>query len=72
VILLLSTSDTDLLSARSSDREYRLGNPSRLGVAELPGLLDGVKIVVARILGTPRSDGSGGCFPSPERIRSRC
>ncbi|MDX3190041.1 cobaltochelatase subunit CobN [Streptomyces sp. MN03-5084-2B] len=55
MILLLSTSDTDLLSARSSDREYRLGNPSRLGVAELPGLLDGVKIVVARILGTPRS-----------------
>ncbi|WP_103351970.1 cobaltochelatase subunit CobN [Amycolatopsis sp. CA-128772] len=55
MILLLSTSDTDLLSARSSDREYRLGNPSRLDVAELPGLLDGVKIVVARILGTPRS-----------------
>jgi len=55
VILLLSTSDTDLLSARSSMREYRLGNPARLDVAELPGLLDGVKIVVARILGTPRS-----------------
>ncbi|MGW4063545.1 cobaltochelatase subunit CobN [Amycolatopsis sp. NPDC004747] len=55
MILLLSTSDTDLLSARSSDREYRLGNPSRLGVAELPGLLDGVRIVIARILGTPRS-----------------
>ncbi|MFF1609674.1 cobaltochelatase subunit CobN [Amycolatopsis sp. NPDC058278] len=55
MILLLSTSDTDLLSARSSDREYRLGNPSRLDVGELPGLLDGVKIVVARILGTPRS-----------------
>ncbi|WP_410596758.1 cobaltochelatase subunit CobN [Amycolatopsis sp. lyj-23] len=55
MILLLSTSDTDLLSARSSGGEYRLGNPSRLDVAELPGLLDGVKIVVARILGTPRS-----------------
>jgi cobaltochelatase CobN len=55
VILLLSTSDTDLLSARSSEHEYRLGNPSRLDVAELPGLLDGVQIVVARILGTPRS-----------------
>ncbi|ADJ48787.1 cobaltochelatase CobN [Amycolatopsis mediterranei S699] len=55
MILLLSTSDTDLLSARSSEREYRLGNPSRLDVAELPGLLDGAKIVVARILGTPRS-----------------
>ncbi|MBE8516373.1 cobaltochelatase subunit CobN [Amycolatopsis sp. H6(2020)] len=55
MILLLSTSDTDLLSARSSDRQYRLGNPARLDVAELPGLLDGVKIVVVRILGTPRS-----------------
>ncbi|MET8846958.1 cobaltochelatase subunit CobN [Amycolatopsis sp. NPDC004625] len=55
MILLLSTSDTDLLSARSSDREYRLGNPARLDVAELPGLLDGVRIVIARILGTPRS-----------------
>ncbi|MDQ7807267.1 cobaltochelatase subunit CobN [Amycolatopsis sp. A133] len=55
MILLLSTSDTDLLSARSSGGEYRLGNPARLDVAELPGLLDGVRIVVARILGTPRS-----------------
>ncbi|MEV6647066.1 cobaltochelatase subunit CobN [Amycolatopsis sp. NPDC051371] len=55
MILLLSTSDTDLLSARSADGEYRLGNPARLDVAELPALLDGVKIVVVRILGTPRS-----------------
>jgi cobaltochelatase CobN len=59
VILLLSTSDTDLLSARSADGEYRLGNPARLDVAELPGLLDGVKIVVARILGTPRTWADG-------------
>ncbi|MEU4251470.1 cobaltochelatase subunit CobN [Amycolatopsis sp. NPDC026612] len=59
MILLLSTSDTDLLSARSSDREYRLGNPARLDVAELPELLDGVKIVVARILGTPRTWADG-------------
>ncbi|WP_370967100.1 cobaltochelatase subunit CobN [Amycolatopsis sp. cg9] len=55
MILLLSTSDTDLLSARSAEGEYRLGNPARLDVAELPALLEGVKIVVARILGTPRS-----------------
>ncbi|WP_410622097.1 cobaltochelatase subunit CobN [Amycolatopsis sp. cmx-8-4] len=55
MILLLSTSDTDLLSARSCDGEFRLANPSRLDVAELPGLLDGVRIVVVRILGTPRS-----------------
>lgn len=55
MILLLSTSDTDLLSARSCEGEFRLANPSRLDVAELPGLLDGVRIVVVRILGTPRS-----------------
>ncbi|MCR6488797.1 cobaltochelatase subunit CobN [Amycolatopsis sp. OK19-0408] len=55
MILLLSTSDTDLLSARSAEGEYRLGNPARLDVAELPGLLEGVRIVVVRILGTPRT-----------------
>ncbi|VVJ16362.1 Aerobic cobaltochelatase CobN subunit (EC [Amycolatopsis camponoti] len=55
MILLLSTSDTDLLSARSAEGEYRLANPSRIDVAELPALLDGVRIVVVRILGTPRT-----------------
>ncbi len=49
--LLLSTSDTDLLSARSSGAEYRLANPSRIEVADLPGLLDGIDLVVVRILG---------------------
>ncbi|WP_372671077.1 cobaltochelatase subunit CobN [Amycolatopsis kentuckyensis] len=55
MILLLSTSDTDLLSARSAEGSYRLANPSRIDVGELPALLDGVKIVVVRILGTPRT-----------------
>ncbi|MEC3977586.1 cobaltochelatase subunit CobN [Amycolatopsis sp. H20-H5] len=55
MILLLSTSDTDLLSARSSEADYRLANPSRLDVGELPGLLDGVKIVVVRILGSEQA-----------------
>ncbi|MEU8411536.1 cobaltochelatase subunit CobN [Amycolatopsis japonica] len=55
MILLLSTSDTDLLSARSSEAEYRLANPARLDLAELPALLDGAKIVVVRILGSERS-----------------
>jgi cobaltochelatase CobN len=54
VILLLSTSDTDLLSARSSEAGYRLANPARLDVAELPELLDGAQIVVVRILGSAR------------------
>jgi cobaltochelatase CobN len=59
VILLLSTSDTDLLSARSSGADYRLANPSRLDLAELPELLDGAGIVLVRILGSERmwSDG---------------
>ncbi|WP_037303347.1 cobaltochelatase subunit CobN [Amycolatopsis orientalis] len=55
MILLLSTSDTDLLSARSSEGDYRLANPARLDLAELPALLDGAQIVVVRILGSERS-----------------
>ncbi|ANZ17644.1 cobaltochelatase, CobN subunit [Streptomyces noursei ATCC 11455] len=57
VILLLSTSDTDLLSARAATGPvpYRLANPSRLDVAELPGLLDGADLVVVRLLGGLRA-----------------
>ncbi|UUV34646.1 cobaltochelatase subunit CobN [Amycolatopsis roodepoortensis] len=55
MILLLSTSDTDLLSARSSEADYRLANPARLDLAELPALLEGAPIVVVRILGSERS-----------------
>ncbi|MFK0243979.1 cobaltochelatase subunit CobN [Amycolatopsis azurea] len=55
MILLLSTSDTDLLSARASEADYRLANPARLDLAELPALLDGARIVVVRILGSERS-----------------
>ncbi|MET7397581.1 cobaltochelatase subunit CobN [Dactylosporangium sp. NPDC005572] len=51
MILLLSTSDTDLLSARASGAAYRLANPSRTAVDDLPGLLDGADLVVVRILG---------------------
>jgi cobaltochelatase CobN len=55
VILLLSTSDTDLLSARASGAEYRLGNPARLTVDDLPDLVDGTDLVVVRILGGRRA-----------------
>jgi len=51
VILLLSTSDTDLLSARASGAAYRPANPSRTAVDDLPALLSGVDLVVVRILG---------------------
>jgi cobaltochelatase CobN len=52
-IALLSTSDTDLLSARSSGAEYSWGNPSRLSENELRRAVDGADLVVARILGSP-------------------
>ncbi|MGY4101130.1 cobaltochelatase subunit CobN [Nocardia sp. R16R-3T] len=55
MILLLSTSDTDLLSARASGAEYRWGNPARLLVDDLPALLDGVDLVIVRILGGKRA-----------------
>ncbi|WP_236789026.1 cobaltochelatase subunit CobN [Amycolatopsis sp. GM8] len=55
MILLLSTSDTDLLSARACAAGYRLANPARLDLGELPALLDGVRIVVVRILGSART-----------------
>ncbi|WP_043265130.1 cobaltochelatase subunit CobN [Streptomyces sp. CT34] len=57
MILLLSTSDTDLLSARAAAGPvpYRLANPARLDVAELPGLLDGTDLVVVRLLGGIRA-----------------
>ncbi|PPJ20201.1 cobaltochelatase subunit CobN [Nocardia nova] len=55
MILLLSTSDTDLLSARASGADYRLANPARLLVEDLRGLLEGADLVVVRILGGRRA-----------------
>ncbi|WP_063052822.1 cobaltochelatase subunit CobN [Nocardia arthritidis] len=55
MIVLLSTSDTDLLSARASGAGYRWGNPARLLVDDLPGLLDGADLVIVRILGGKRA-----------------
>ena len=51
MIVLLSTSDTDLLSARASGAAYRLANPARLEVEDLRSLLEGATAVVVRILG---------------------
>ncbi|GAB0102779.1 cobaltochelatase subunit CobN [Nocardia sp. JMUB6875] len=59
MILLLSTSDTDLLSARASGADYRLANPARLLPEDLPGLLDGAELVIVRILGGKRAWESG-------------
>ncbi|MBU9765446.1 cobaltochelatase subunit CobN [Mycobacterium sp. TNTM28] len=54
-ILLLSTSDTDLITARASGARYRWANPSRLVAGELEELLDGADIAVIRILGGYRA-----------------
>ncbi|MGA5540004.1 cobaltochelatase subunit CobN [Mycolicibacterium nivoides] len=54
-VLLLSTSDTDLITARSSGARYRWANPSRLVTGELEELLDGADIAVIRILGGYRA-----------------
>jgi cobaltochelatase CobN len=55
VIALLSTSDTDLLSARASGTGYRLGNPARLTAQEVPAFLQGTDVAVVRILGGRRA-----------------
>ncbi|MDT0437770.1 cobaltochelatase subunit CobN [Streptomyces sp. NPDC005840] len=55
-VLLLSTADTDLLAARASGADYRIGNPNRVDVAgELPALLDGADLAVVRLLGGKRA-----------------
>ncbi|MBE1537165.1 cobaltochelatase subunit CobN [Actinomadura algeriensis] len=55
MILLLSTSDTDLLSARASGADFRLANPARVAVEDLPGLVEGTDLVVVRLLGGRRA-----------------
>lgn len=54
-VLLLSTSDTDLITARASGAAYRWANPARLVDGELDELLRAADIVVVRILGGYRA-----------------
>ncbi|WP_026426102.1 cobaltochelatase subunit CobN [Actinokineospora inagensis] len=73
MILLLSTSDTDLLSARASGADYRLANPARLhgnDLADLPALLDGADVVVVRLLGGRRAweDGLAALLAGPRPV----
>ncbi|MGY1659802.1 cobaltochelatase subunit CobN [Geodermatophilus sp. SYSU D00705] len=51
---LLSTSDTDLLSARASGAGWRLGNPARLDADGVAALVEGAQLVVLRLLGVRR------------------
>jgi cobaltochelatase CobN len=54
-VLLLSTSDTDLITARASGAGFRWANPSRVPEADLPELLEGADLVIVRILGGYRA-----------------
>jgi cobaltochelatase CobN len=58
-IALLSTSDTDLLSARASGADYVVANPARSGHTELGEALQSCDLIVARILGSPQLMCSG-------------
>ena len=52
-IALLSTSDTDLLSARSSGAEYVWANPARPAHQSIADTIEGCDLVVGRVLGGP-------------------
>ncbi|MDT7728033.1 MAG: cobaltochelatase CobN, partial [Actinomycetota bacterium] len=54
-LLLLSTADTDLLAASQAATGWRVANPARVDLADLPALLDGVEVVVVRLLGGRRA-----------------
>ena len=61
-IALLSTSDTDLLSARAAQRlgaDYVWANPARPGHQTMAELIEGCDLVVGRILGSPQDLCSG-------------
>ncbi|WP_084541129.1 cobaltochelatase subunit CobN [Nocardioides alkalitolerans] len=52
-IALVSTSDTDLLSARASGATYTIANPARSAHQDMGAALETADLVVARILGSP-------------------
>ncbi|MGB3886195.1 cobaltochelatase subunit CobN [Gordonia sp. (in: high G+C Gram-positive bacteria)] len=65
-IALLSTSDTDLLSARASDAAYVLANPTRSNDAELTAAVEDANLVVVRLLGSPHD-----LWPGLAAVRDR-
>jgi cobaltochelatase CobN len=54
-IALLSTSDSDLLSARASGADYGYANPAKTLDADYLALAQGADLVVYRFLGSPQS-----------------
>ncbi|WP_433335145.1 cobaltochelatase subunit CobN [Spirillospora sp. CA-294931] len=63
--LLLSTADTELLAAQASDAGYVTANPVRVEPDDVAGLVEGVDVVVVRLLGG-RKTWPGGV----ERLRA--
>ena len=63
-IALLSTSDTDLLSARSSGANYTWANPARSTDDHLHRTTAGADLVVVRLLGSPHD-----LWPGLDRVR---
>ncbi|QTI67178.1 cobaltochelatase subunit CobN [Gordonia polyisoprenivorans] len=55
MILLLSTSDTDLITAHAGTADYAIANPSRLLADDIADLVAPADIVVVRILGGRRA-----------------
>ncbi|WP_017935484.1 cobaltochelatase subunit CobN [Nocardioides sp. Iso805N] len=58
-IALLSTSDTDLLSARASGAAYSWANPARTTEVEIATVTAAADLVVVRLLGSPHDLWSG-------------
>ncbi|MEQ4548289.1 cobaltochelatase subunit CobN [Nocardioides kribbensis] len=58
-IALLSTSDTDLLSARASGADWVWANPARPGHQSMAETIEGCDLVVGRVLGSPQDLCSG-------------
>ncbi len=58
-IALLSTSDTDLLSARASGADYVFANPARPGHQSMAEVIEGADLVLGRVLGSPQDLCSG-------------
>ncbi|MFC5998538.1 cobaltochelatase subunit CobN [Quadrisphaera sp. GCM10027208] len=65
-VALLSTSDTDLLSARASGARYTWANPSRATEAELTATVADADVVVVRLLGSPHD-----LWPGLRSVRER-
>ncbi len=58
-IALLSTSDTDLLSARASGANYVFINPTKAAHTEMAEVFQSANLIVARVLGSAQSLCSG-------------